>query len=148
MSSGVNASQKSWDTTHFRCGQVSAGNLVLATPDTPSEASMAFFGQLNIPHARKIAAVHLHLIVTGSSGALTIEVYRARGLPGAPTYTKIATLTLTNAEGNMARASVVPTGDAALLEGGDYLVCQPTAKDLVTNGANGVTVDIHFASTV
>lgn len=41
---------------------------------------------------------------------------------------------------------MVPTGDLAELQAGDYLYCQPTAKDLVTNGANGMTIDVHFAT--
>lgn len=125
---------------HFRCGNVATGNLVVAAPATPAAASMAFFGQLNIAHARTIAAIHLHLIETGSAGDLVIEVYRRRS--GA--FTLLATLTLSSADGDFATAAVVPAGALARLQPGDYLYAQPLDKTLVTNGANGMTIDVHF----
>jgi hypothetical protein len=142
----IDAEVEGYETVHFRCGQASAGFLVLATPGVPSPASMAFFGQLNQPHARTISRIHLHLILAGGGAAgdaLTIEVYRRR----AGTFTLLATLTLTVADGDNSFDGVTPAGDLALVEAGDYLFCQPTAKDLVTGGGNGITVDVHFATT-
>lgn len=129
-----------YETVHFRTGQVAAANLQLATPGTPAAASMAFFGQLNMPFPRTIRVMHLHLIDNGTSGNLTLEVYRRR----SGTLTRLGILDATSSDGDFATIATVPAGDLALIEAGDYLFCQPTAKDLVTNGANGLTVDIHF----
>ncbi len=136
----IEALVKGYDTIHFRCGQLAAGNLNLATPGSPEANGMAFFGQLNIPKARTISVVHLHLIKNAGSGSLAVEVYRRR----AGAFTLLSTLTVVPGDGDFATVASVPSGTLAELEAGDYLFCQPIAKDLVAAGANGLTVDVHF----
>lgn len=140
---GLEAEVEGYPTIHFRCGQMTAGNLNLAAPGVPAANSMAFFGQLNIRYPMTIAAIHLHLIENAGAGSLGIEVYRRR----AGAFTLLATLTAVPADGDFATVAAVPAGDLALLQAGDYLFCQPIAKDLVAAGANGATVDIHFLPT-
>lgn len=138
---GVEANVVGYDTLHFRCGQVAAGNLNLALSGTPTANSMAFFGELNIPRPRTISVVHLHLIENAGAGSLAVEVYRRR----SGVMTLLSTLTVVPADGDFATISDIPAGGLAELQARDYLYCQPIAKDLVAAGANGLTIDIHFA---
>ena len=131
-------------TVHFNVGNV--GTPALGTPGTLTAAAAALFGQLNIRDSMRVGVTHLHLCEGGSSGTLTIELFRRRpGLTGA--FTRIATLSATNTTPDFGYVGAVPVDDLALLEAGDYLFAQATAGTLVTaGGADGITLDIHAAA--
>lgn len=136
---GAETAKSENQTIHFDIGNVGALG-VAPTPGTPSATAMAVFGQLNVHKHQQIAAIHTHLIVDGSSGDLTIEVYRRR----SGSFTLLGTMTLTSGGGNFARAVAIPSGGNEFLQPGDYLFCQATAGGLIANGGDGLTVDIHF----
>lgn len=128
-------------TVHFNIGNIGAPGVGSAGVFTPAAA--AYFGQVNVERDVTIRACHLHLIDGGSNtGTLTVEVWRKR----LGVYTRLVILSVVNPPDD-AFDGAVPAGDSlADLKAGDYLFAQVTAATAVTGGgANGLTVDIHFA---
>lgn len=132
------------DPDRFNVGNVSAATLapIAGTPDGPA---MAEFGQVAISRTRRIRVFHIHMTKGGTSGSLTIEWYRLRNPFTSKDFTFLGSATLGSGIGNFVAAAFTPSGDAALVEKGDYLLAQATAATLVTAGnANGLTLDVHY----
>lgn len=127
-------------TIHFNVG---IGTPALGTPGTLTPAAAAFFGQLHMHARARISVLHLHVVEDGASGTATVEVYRRRG--GVATL--LGAITQASGVGDFSTVPVVPATEALqTVEPGDYLFCQATAATLFTaGGANGITVDVHFA---
>lgn len=130
-------------SSHFNVGRI--GTPTLGTPDTPTPDALAVFGQISVAEHLRILAVHLHLIKAGTSGVLTVEIYRRRpGLTGP--LVKLVEVTIDSTAPDYGYVSAVPAGDLAFLEVGDNLFAQVTAATLVgPGGGDGVTIDIEAA---
>ncbi len=127
-------------TAHFALGAVGTP-VEAAAAGTADVDAMAVFGQFNIHKILTIASIEAHMVKAGTSGDLVVEVYRRR----AGVFTLLATLTINGPSTNHAVNTVVPTGDLASLNAGDYLFTQIVDGTLVSSGgADGLTVDVHF----
>lgn len=124
-------------TIHFNIGNVGTPTLA-DNMEVPDADAMSTFGQLNICCDSKIKFIHMHMCKSGSAGAAGVEVYRYRD----SSFTLLASLAMFPADGDFATDSVIPADRQ--LNAGDYLFCQATTGSLFTNGADGMTVDIHF----
>lgn len=125
-------------TFHFNVGNVSAPSL--GVPNTPTPAAMSLFGQINVPFAQRLSVAHLHVILDGGSGSLVVELWHRTN---AGVFTRVAVITQNSGVGNFSQIAAVPAPDT-FDEG--YFFCQATTATLVTaGGANGITVDLHYA---
>ena len=123
------------DTIHFNVGKLTGATT--GSAGVPDVDAMAIFGQLNIHKNLTITALHQHLIVDGSSGTSTFEIYRRRD----GVFTLLGTLSIAQGGGDFGFASVTPTDGLEFLLRGDYLFCQALA---LMSGADGLTLDVHF----
>ncbi len=123
------------DTIHFNVGKLTGAST--GSAGVPDLDAMSLFGQLNVHKSLTITALHQHLIVDGSSGTSTFEIYRRRD----GVFTLLGTLSIAQGGGDHGFASVTPTGGLELLLRGDYLFAQALA---LQTGADGLTLDVHF----
>lgn len=124
------------DTIHFNVGNVGAP-AVAPTPGVADAAAMSVFGQLNIATQRRIAFWHLHVLL-GGTGTLTVELWRSRN--------GVLTLLDSNSIVNPTDFDTVTSVPSSpILLSGDYLFAQATDASAISGGADGLTIDIHFA---
>lgn len=124
------------DTIHFNVGNVGAPTIA-PVAGVASPAAMATFGQLNIRTPRLIAFWHIHLTL-GAAGNLGVELWRQR----AGVLVLLDTNTAVNPS-NFSTDASVPADRT--LQAGDYLFAQAISATAIGAGADGLTVDIHFA---
>jgi hypothetical protein len=130
------------NTVHFNIGTLGAPALA-PVAGVADPAALAFFGQINVAYSRHIRVFHIHMIVDGSGGDLTVELWRLRGAALA----RVATATYTAPVGaDFVRVPGFPlSADVAVVREGDYLLAQAVAPFTLAN-ADGLTVDVHAES--
>ena len=129
------------ETLHFNERRQVAG-VTLATPTVLSADAMSFWGTINVYKDMQIVRSHIHQIVDGGTGSTDAEVWRRRGLAGP--FTHIIDITLAAGGGDFGFAQGLPFDDAAaILERGDYLYLQLTARPSGP-ASEGLLVDVHM----
>lgn len=126
------------ETQHLNVGNIGAPAVGVATVPTP--AALSFFGQMNVSRPKRIRVCHMHLIEDATGGDLTIELYRRR----SGVFTLLGTISYTAPTSDFITAALVPVGDLANVANEDYIYAQALVVTAVGNGADGLTVDVHF----
>jgi hypothetical protein len=132
---------------HFMVGDITK-QVVAPVPGTPTPSAMSVFGQIGWSKHRRILCFHIHLIENGTLGDLTVEWYRLRNFQTTKDWKLLGSATLSSAAGDYATATLIPTGEDALIEPWDYLFAQATdlSSIIPPGNGNGLTLDVHLAA--